>query len=299
MWLVTQSLPQHRGGGGSRPWGFVPGSWLPAQCPCGTGASRPVPPPWALSLCGFIGVFFKVCLICLLLPKPCPCPCVGLNKQSLNTPVCVGGVDAHWVCGPPCLSMSPALGLRRKKGLPLFPEPLPIQELGSGSGCPLWGFWRARTAPFHSCRDLNLSCGRTRVGRSSEQLNPSSLHHSPTLMGASWVPRACHCTKVAPHPSCHQHLPRAASLPGVGLWGWGCSLPFPIPVSSLPCSHFPRSLGYLPCPHCLPRARLAHEHCASAKPRMPQEETSLLPLPVLPPPLRQAVPECERKLLRR
>lgn len=255
---MTQSLPQHRGGGGSRPWGFVPGSWLPAQCPCGTGASRPVPPPWALSLCGFIGVFFKVCLICLLLPKPCPCPCMGLNKQSLNTPVCVGGVDAHWVCGPPCLSMSPALGLRRKKGLPLFPEPLPIQELGSGSGCPLWGFWRARTAPFHSCRDLNLSCGRTRgarVGRSSEQLNPSSLHHSPALMGASWVPRACHCTKVAPHSSCHQHLPRAASLPGVGLWGWGCSLPFPIPVSSLfpslfPFSPFPgiSSLSPLPSP---------------------------------------------------
>lgn len=191
--------------------------------------------------------FFKVCLICLLLPKPCPCPCVGLNKQSLNTPVCVGGVDAHWVCGPPCLSMSPALGLRRKKGLPLFPEPLPIQELGSGSGCPLWGFWRTRTAPFHSCRDLNLSCGRTRVGRSSEQLNPSSLHHSPALMGASWVPRACHCTEVAPHPSCHQHLPRAASLPGMGLWGWGCSLPFPslfplpfpVPIFPVPWDIFP------------------------------------------------------------
>lgn len=162
---MTQSLPRHRGGGGSslgcsRALDPVPAPDGPGGkpgdpgdlclAPCTVSPQRwglqtcPRPPPWAVPLWFLWWVFFKLVLFAFFLPKPCPRPSVGLNKQSLNTPVCVGGVDADGVCGPPCLVVSPALPqdlvpgaaleLRRRKGLLLFPEPLPIQELGSARG---------------------------------------------------------------------------------------------------------------------------------------------------------------------
>lgn len=93
VWLVTQSLPPHRGGGGggfglqqstgscatSRwawreaggPWRFVPGSWLPARCPRGTGGSRAAPVPLlglSLSLVSVV-IFFKVVLFAFFFPN--------------------------------------------------------------------------------------------------------------------------------------------------------------------------------------------------------------------------------------
>lgn len=88
---------------------LAPGSVHGVPVALGTPDLLPVPLP-GLSLCGFIaGVFFKLVLFAFFFPKPCLCPSVGLNKQSLNTPVCVGAVAADGVCGPHCLIVSPAL----------------------------------------------------------------------------------------------------------------------------------------------------------------------------------------------
>lgn len=186
--------------------------------------------------------------------SPCPLPC--------NRTWCQGA----------------ALEQRRRKGLLLFPQPLPIQELGSGSGYPLWGCWRTRTTAFphcrHSCRDLSLSCGRTggtRVSRSSEQLEPSSPPRwswaSPapcTVPQPSWGqagppegrPRVCHRT----HPAMSTG-PQQPHCQGRGCGDEGAA--FPVPIPSLSPS--------------LPRAGLADRPRASAKSRMPQEDGSPSP----------------------
>lgn len=107
----------------------------------------------------------------------------------------------------------------------------------------------------------------TRLSRSWEQLQPSSLPHSgwaspapstvPSPPGDNLGPReeirACHRTEVAPHPCCHQHLPTASSMGGTGLRvqpSLPFLVPFPAPVPSPSLSIPIPSLSPLraPCP---------------------------------------------------
>lgn len=192
----------------------------------------------------------------------------------------------------------------------MFPQPLPIQELGSGSGCPLWGFWRARTTPFphcrHSCRDLSPSCGRTgrtRVSRSSEQLEPIGVGPAqlpapfPSPRGDKLGPLKWETPGLSPRrggttpllPSAPAHSRLTAGDEGAAFPSLFPSLPpsLAVPIPCL-CSSLP-----FPVP--------GWQTGAAPQPNSGcHRKMALLLLPVLPPPLRrQAVPECERKLLRR
>lgn len=200
-----------------------------------------------------------------------------------------------------------ALELRRRKGPLLFPESVPIQELGSGSGYPLRGFWRAQTSPFshchHSCRDLSPSCGRTggtRMSRSSEQLHSSSfpIRAGPAQLPAPFpIPRGDKLSPREATPGLSPHrgdtAPTHSSLTArAGAAGLRVQ-------PSLPCSHPCRTYSL---PVLIPPFPVPGWHTGSVPQPNPEchRKMVLLLLPVLPPPLpRQAVPECERKLLRR
>lgn len=195
------------------------------------------------------------------------------------------------LCGPQCAIVSPVShrvpcpatgpGAEEEEGLLLLPEPLPGQELGKDSGCPLWGCCRTRTplSPCcHCCRDLSRA---TRVSRSSEQLEPSS---PCTVPRPSWGH-----PELVTAPRWHHTHPAISTCPqqpqcqrqGCGDEGAAFpSLPVPVPIPS-------------PCPAGRGAPRLSQIPAATGR-------WLLLLLPVLPPPLRtQPVPECERKLLRR
>lgn len=194
----------------------------------------------------------------------------------------------------------PCPGPEEEEGTALVPRAPAHPGAGKWLGVPTLGILEDEDSPLPLLQGPEPFMWPNQSGQELGAAEPQLPASFPSPHGGKLGPSglSLHRGGTAPIlPSAPAQGSLTARDGAVGM-GVQPSLPFLIP-SSLPCSHFPRSLGYLPCPHCLPRARLAHEHCASAKPRMPQEETSLLPLPVLPPPLRQAVPECERKLLRR
>lgn len=260
----------------------MPGSWLPAWCPRVPVALGTPDLPLSLSpgcLCVVsLVVFLSLFYLPSFSPKPCPCPSVGLNKQSLNTPVCAGAVAAEG--GPwsplshcvPCRVTGPGargcLGGEEEEGTALVPKASAHPRAGKCSGCPLWGFWRARTAPVphcrHSCRDLSLSCGRTggtRVSRSSKQLEPMKV--GPAQLPALFP--SPHGDKLGPHrgetpglslhrggtapilPSAPAHSSTTARAVEMRVQpSPPCSHPFrhPLLYLSLPCAHpFPS-----PCP---------------------------------------------------
>lgn len=236
VWLVTQSFPPHRGGGGgggfglqqstgscatSRwagreaggPWRFVPGSLRGVPVGLGAPDLPPVPLP-GLSLCGFSGDFFlSLSYLPSFSPNPCPSPSVGLNKQSLNTPVCVGGVDADGVCGPHGLTMSPALqqdvvprgcpGAEEEEGTALVPTASAHPGAGKWLGVPVLGVLEDKDnclppllpllqGPVPLMWPNRGDQGEQELGAAGAQLpsplelgQPSSLHRSPALVGTS------------------------------------------------------------------------------------------------------------------
>lgn len=221
------------------PCAVSPWDWGLQTCPLSLS-------PGCLSVVSVVIFFLSLSYLPSFSPNPCPSPSVGLNKQSLNTPVCVGGVDADGVCGPHGLTVSPALqqdlvprgcpGAEEEEGTALVATASAHPGAGKWLGVPVLGVLEDKDnclpplppllqGPVPLMWPNRGDQGEQELGVAGAQLSsplelgqPSSLHRSPALVGTSWASRG-ETPGLSPHPSCHEHRPTAASLPGTGLRG--------------------------------------------------------------------------------